>query len=437
MPLPIPNLDDRTFNDLTTEAVGLIPRNLPQWTDYNPSDPGITLMELFAFVIEAGFYQINRIPDRTLLNFSAFVGVTPASGEAVQQTLQRALAAAAYRTNIVTAAEFERLALQTGVLQTTVQSVTGTALTVSAYNTTLAYPVGTRVTGPGGATDTLATAIGANTAGVTKLVVSDTTFASGLHAGDVVSIVPIVRARALVSDGSTVATVQSVDGAILTVSVLNTPLAYPAGTRVTGPDGTTDTLAAAIPPNTNGATQIVVTHPSFASGLKAGDVVSIPPTPDAYPPDEFMYVIVVPATAPNAAGVDLRQAAFELLRASCLIATDVKVREASYAPLSVVASVVADGTSHLNNAEIQANVINALTAFLDPLAGGSAGTGWPFGRSIFRSELYQVIQAIKGVDYVRELLLNGDALIAELPLPSADSLVSLAAGSPQVTVAST
>ena len=362
MPLPIPNLDDRTFNDLTTEAVGLIPRNLPQWTDYNPSDPGITLMELFAFLIEAGFYQINRVPNRSLLNFAALVGVTAAGGETVQQTMQRAHAAAANRTNIVTATEFERLALQTGVVQTTVQSVTGTALTVSSFNTTLSYPVGTRVTGPGEATDTLATAIAANTAGVTTIDVSDTSFASSLHTGDAVSIVPIVRTRALVISGSTAA--------------------------------------------------------------------------DVYPPDTFTSVIVVPATAPSPAGVDLRQAAFELLRASCLIATDVKVREASYTPLSVVVTIAADSTSHLNNAEINANVVNALATFLDPLLGGSAGTGWPFGRSIFRSELYQVIQAIKGVDYVRELLLNGDALIAEFPLASADSIVSLAPGSPQVTVVS-
>ena len=48
-----PNLDDRTWQDLVDEMTGLIPKYAPQWTDRNPSDLGIALIELFAWLAEA------------------------------------------------------------------------------------------------------------------------------------------------------------------------------------------------------------------------------------------------------------------------------------------------------------------------------------------------------------------------------------------------
>lgn len=74
MTLPIPDLDDRDFDQLAGEARALIPRNLPAWTDHNPSDPGITLQELFAFLVEISIYQVNRVPDRSLRRFADLGG---------------------------------------------------------------------------------------------------------------------------------------------------------------------------------------------------------------------------------------------------------------------------------------------------------------------------------------------------------------------------
>lgn len=64
MPLPIPNLDDLTWGDLLEEGRSLIPAYAPEWTDYNPSDPGITLMELFAYVTDMLLYRVDQISDR-------------------------------------------------------------------------------------------------------------------------------------------------------------------------------------------------------------------------------------------------------------------------------------------------------------------------------------------------------------------------------------
>lgn len=74
MPLPLPNLDDRRWQDLTQEAIPLIPRYAPQWTDFNTHDPGITLMEMFAWLTESMVYQLNQVPDRFTWQFLAFIG---------------------------------------------------------------------------------------------------------------------------------------------------------------------------------------------------------------------------------------------------------------------------------------------------------------------------------------------------------------------------
>ena len=63
MPINLPNLDDRTFADLVDEAQALIPVYEPQWTNHNTSDPGITFVELFAYLTEMLMYRLNRVTD--------------------------------------------------------------------------------------------------------------------------------------------------------------------------------------------------------------------------------------------------------------------------------------------------------------------------------------------------------------------------------------
>lgn len=70
MPLPQANLDTRRFDDLVAEMRALIPRYAPEWTNHNASDPGITLIELLAWVTEATLYRINRVPEATSLEFA-------------------------------------------------------------------------------------------------------------------------------------------------------------------------------------------------------------------------------------------------------------------------------------------------------------------------------------------------------------------------------
>jgi predicted phage baseplate assembly protein len=73
MPLTLPNLDDRTFADLMAEARALIPSLAPAWTNHNPSDPGITVLELFAWLTEMLIYRLNRITPANTLAFLRLV----------------------------------------------------------------------------------------------------------------------------------------------------------------------------------------------------------------------------------------------------------------------------------------------------------------------------------------------------------------------------
>lgn len=75
MSLPAPNLDDRRFQDIVDEAKRRIPRHCPDWTDHNVSDPGVALIELFAWMTEMMLYRLNQVPDRLYVKFLELVGV--------------------------------------------------------------------------------------------------------------------------------------------------------------------------------------------------------------------------------------------------------------------------------------------------------------------------------------------------------------------------
>jgi hypothetical protein len=291
MPLPVPNLDDRTFDQLVTEARTLIPKHFPSWTDHNPSDPGITLVELFASLLEAAIYQINRVPERSLEHFAALVGVARNPDDPVTETLRQALEALERQDRAVTVDDFESLAKDD----------------------------------------------------FEKLVehtASDT----------------IARAKAIV------------------------------------------------------------------------EMVQAEGTPHIFPEEEVVKIVIVPNEPDSPAPVPsdaLRQQVFEFFRQRRLITTRIQVVRPDYTPVSVAVTVARDFGSRLDRDTVQTKVTQAIRDFLHPLIGGVDGTGWEFGRSVFRSELYQRIEGIAGVDHVRQLLLNGDETASEVPLPSPTSIVVL------------
>ncbi len=75
MSLPTRNLDDRTFQDIVDEAKKRIAASCPAWTDHNVSDPGITLVELFAWMTEMVIYRLNQVPEKNYIKFMELLGL--------------------------------------------------------------------------------------------------------------------------------------------------------------------------------------------------------------------------------------------------------------------------------------------------------------------------------------------------------------------------
>jgi predicted phage baseplate assembly protein len=88
MALPIPVLDDRTFAQLVEEARQLIPVYAPQWTDHNLSDPGMTLVELLAWLAEMQLYSLDVVSEPHLLKYLALLGESPRPASPARVELQ-------------------------------------------------------------------------------------------------------------------------------------------------------------------------------------------------------------------------------------------------------------------------------------------------------------------------------------------------------------
>jgi hypothetical protein len=267
MPLPIPTLDDRTFDQLVDEAKTIIPKHFPAWTDHNFSDPGIAYMELFAFLIENAIYQINRVPNRSLEHFANLLGVSRGLNEPTELLFRRVREKLESRERAITENEIEQQILER----------TG-------------WPQNQRI--------------------ARAEVITDLQAASGLREAEL-------------------------------------------------------TLKIVIVPEAN-----------------SGDELAPEPSDK------------------------LRQAVYEFLRERVPICTRLQVLTPQYSVIHLETTVVRGRQSRLDRATVRQNVIRAVRDFLHPTRGGDDGHGWPFGRSIFRSELYAIIEGLPGVDHVRELLLR-------------------------------
>lgn len=251
MSLSLENLDNKTFEQLIEEAKKRIPIYAPEWTDFNLHDPGITLIELFAWLTEMQVYRLNKVTDESYRTFLKLVGMpeTEDLGYAVlsarkdMKTVSRA----------VTSDDYEILALST----------------------------------PG---------------------------------------VDVVRAKAI-------------------------PRYHP---------------------NQHQEVPGVVT------------------------------VIAVPGAGIQ--GSEFMEAVFHHLDNYRLLTTRLFVTLPFYTAVSVKASVVIK-PEYLEST-VAGKVKEALDSFLDPLSGGKDGKGWPFGRMVYVSEIYQVIDGVEGVDYVETGTVN-------------------------------
>src|SRR5262249_34373819 len=105
--------------DLDEEAVAILPRYAPGWTNHNASDPGITIIELLAYFTDHFLYRLNRVTKETKLRFLQLLsGVerhraregASLSAEQVDRELQQAVRDLRYQQRTVTVEDYDQLA---------------------------------------------------------------------------------------------------------------------------------------------------------------------------------------------------------------------------------------------------------------------------------------------------------------------------------------
>ena len=74
MGVDVPELDDREYEQLLEEAKKVIPATAESWTDMNPHDPGVTIVELLAWLTESYVYQLDQVTDHHREKYLRLVG---------------------------------------------------------------------------------------------------------------------------------------------------------------------------------------------------------------------------------------------------------------------------------------------------------------------------------------------------------------------------
>jgi hypothetical protein len=89
MSIPVPQLDNRTWDDLLADAKTFLAGRSESWTDLSPGDPGMVLVELFAHLTEQMLYWLNRAPEKAYIEYLRLVGLTmrPPTAAAVELEL--------------------------------------------------------------------------------------------------------------------------------------------------------------------------------------------------------------------------------------------------------------------------------------------------------------------------------------------------------------
>ncbi|WP_217376841.1 baseplate J/gp47 family protein [Paenarthrobacter ureafaciens] len=95
MSIPVPNLDDRDFSDLVAGARERIRQVAPEWTDLSVHDPGITIVEAFAYLTDTLMYRVNRVPDKLYAVYLNLLGTALYPPSCAETVLEFSRASAA------------------------------------------------------------------------------------------------------------------------------------------------------------------------------------------------------------------------------------------------------------------------------------------------------------------------------------------------------
>ncbi len=129
----------------------------------------------------------------------------------------------------------------------------------------------------------------------------------------------------------------------------------------------------------------------------------------------IVSIIIVPKSpyAKPMPSDELLKRIYRYLEKQRLLATELFIIPPEYTEISV--NTIVKMKPRFVKKTIENNVKTELDKFLNPLTGGVEGNGWPFGRSVYLSEIYQIIDSAEGVDYVQSVTLNNEEVDIDIP----------------------
>jgi hypothetical protein len=386
MPLATIDLDDRRYEDLLEEALSLVPARSPAWTNHNPSDPGVTLLELFAWLAEMLLYRTNRVPAAHRIAFLRLLNGpdwTPAAD--LETEVEQAVLRLRSRWRAVTCEDYEELTRSVSPNIARVKCVPRRNLltgrdTDTPGDVSILVVLGDRPSvvlrdGRGRFTDYTNRA--RSEEGEPFELPASRAATLFVGAGEPFHGVLFALERA----GAGYA-LQYEYWAGEDWKPLGTGEALTDDTR----DWTRDGAVSFTPPPAWTATEVV-------GAARYWLRIS---TDSA--PSRTARALQVAADERVLARVDA------LLDARRILGTSHHVLEPEFAPFAAEMTLVA--RDDVPAPDVKARAIAAIEAFVDPVSGGPDGGGWPFGRPIFVSELHEVLHTLPEVEHVADLRLS-------------------------------
>jgi hypothetical protein len=375
MPISLPNLDDMTYNDLVAEAVARIPGLTDAWTDFNPTDPGIVLVEMFAWLTEMLIFQTNQVTDHQRLTFLKLLNGPDRNTSLIAET----------------------------VTESDLDKSTANKLLDLLYPETPASgarrppdPIDLAVVDAG---------VRATITAIRRVerVVTTADYVDRVlrKFKDKVAWVKAVPRRDLESGGNGGQANESDHMSVLVVPhhfVVTDAMLAALDTRrlhTRDPEKLKKELRTL---KSNLSVSLSELWDRVIQGLGSIGAAQDGPT--------ILQLASAPAKLPPDRLAALLKQVKDDLASWKVLTTRLHVLAPRYRTINPLVSV-ARRTDSTDDAVAKA-VANALIDFFHPVFGGPDGQGWPFGGAIFLSDLYRHLATVPGVDYIPEITLYGD-----------------------------
>jgi len=375
MALTQSNVKPKTYTELVEEARKLIPGLAPTWTNHNPSDPGIALIELFAWLTEMALYRVERVPRANYEKFLCLLKGDPTWHLNVNQEDDAAGQADALETAIretilgvrkpyraITAEDYTRLIMEDWP-QTPLIDILPLLLT---DNQAMDTP----------------TAIAAQRERMRNIVADRCAIPPDLPIGQL----NLATIQKLADELKEFQVKRYLQHNFALESVRAVLEGLPVGNEKSHEKSHEKGIA---------TIERVIFVPEQDLARRATDPM---------PGHVTLIVICKQMCVPIAPTAGLRAALWAYLDERRLLTTHHHVVEPDFLPVTISA------TLHLREDALWEQVKPAaeqrLGSFFDPLVGGPQEKGWPLGRAVYHSEVNQVLENTPGVDYVTNVQID-------------------------------